>query len=877
MGIYMLLPVIAGMGAVAGLAVAAVLVVRCFLKRGPKLFCYLLWSVVLFRLLCPVSIPSMFSALRLVDLKGTAHMKPASAALLESLQTGVSEGKRWEGIRQNGNAPLSKDAGEGTLAADTDLSGYEDGRMFGGAYDLWLAWEGRFSVVRRPAAGETAATADTSQILLPAPPALLLEKGVSGKDVLSEGMVAAWERQGLLENAISVAGGAAGQNVPVGGDAPVRTGYDSLPAWLVIATWIWLCGIAVMLLYSIFRILCLRRKLVGAVRLRGNIYQSDYIQSPFVSGVFVPKIYLPSALCGKEQEYILLHEQTHVRRGDYVFRLLAFAALMLHWFNPLVWLAFYLSGKDMEMACDEAVMKKMKEDIRAEYSVSLLELATGRHFVLGTYLAFGEGDVKGRIKNVMRYKKPTVFWMVFAAIFVSGTVCVFGSDPKTPEKEGHTGILNRVLVAGTDFYDAEDREGQEKFGDGADKEAGSRTDSSGNDRFGETEAPGDVLTVYSLTDSAVARELVAGFASRYPDIEVCHETGKEGSSVPEQIDALTVRLLAGTGPDVLLLDGLPAQSYQENGLLTDMSKTLEPLKEELQENILSAYTEDGGTFMLPARYFVPVILIQEQGARQLESLRSLVEYSSPLEEGRKIDLDGYSWADLLELAYYNYAPEFILPDGSMDEEEIANFVLYTKWLGDGASVEGGEAAHRYFAEELDVTELAEKDAGILLMPFRGMDDLYTYSAEVKNMVSQGRRMLQVGGKFFPVGLVGINAWSTNKELAGLFVQTVFSGEMQAEYKGSGFSVHSEVFEENLADWAKALRTDTQGEVWCGEEGGSKTVDVLAEQMGRALRSVRKGQNVDAAVLQILTEEAIGYFNGEVLLKDCVAAIVERLW
>ena len=183
--------------------------------------------------------------------------------------------------------------------------------------------------------------------------------------------------------------------------------------WVLAGQYVWLMGMTLMGVYSILSYCRLRRKLVGALVLRDNIYLSDYIASPFVLGLFFPKIYLPSSLSGKEREYIILHEQQHIRRLDPVIKTLFFLALSIHWFNPLVWLAFILLGKDMEMSCDEAVIRKMGGEIRADYSASLLSLATGHRIIAGTPLAFGEGDPKGRIKNLARWKKP-VLWAVLA-------------------------------------------------------------------------------------------------------------------------------------------------------------------------------------------------------------------------------------------------------------------------------------------------------------------------------------------------------------------------------------------------------------------------------------------------------------------------------
>lgn len=203
-------------------------------------------------------------------------------------------------------------------------------------------------------------------------------------------------------------------NLSLPATMPVAS-VNPLQVWIFIGEIIWLIGIAVLLLYSVVSLLRLRWKLTGAVKICGNIYLADHIISPFVIGVIRPKIYLPSTLSEREQRYTILHEQTHIRRLDHIVKILAFAGLAVHWFNPLVWVAFILSGNDMEMSCDESIMKHMDTDIRGDYSALLLGLATGRKVIPGVPLAFCEGDIKGRIKNVMYYKKPA-FWVVIVAL-----------------------------------------------------------------------------------------------------------------------------------------------------------------------------------------------------------------------------------------------------------------------------------------------------------------------------------------------------------------------------------------------------------------------------------------------------------------------------
>ena len=200
----------------------------------------------------------------------------------------------------------------------------------------------------------------------------------------------------------------------------IEESASPLPIWLSIASVIWVIGIVIMLIYSIYQLIKLKQKLIGAIPSRDNIYLADHIDSPFVMGVVKPKIYLPSSLSATEQEFIIAHELHHMKRFDHITRILSFIALMIHWFNPFVWLAFILSGKDMEMSCDEAVMKKMNSDIRVAYSQSLLRFATGKKIITATPLAFGEGDTKERIKNVMKYKKPIIWVSAVAAMIVIG-------------------------------------------------------------------------------------------------------------------------------------------------------------------------------------------------------------------------------------------------------------------------------------------------------------------------------------------------------------------------------------------------------------------------------------------------------------------------
>ena len=182
--------------------------------------------------------------------------------------------------------------------------------------------------------------------------------------------------------------------------------------------YLWLAGVIGVLLWAGIRYWRLRKQLREAVLLQDNVYILDGITTPFVLGLVRPKIYLPSGLKAQEQAHILLHEQRHIRRDDHIFRVVAFLVLCLHWFNPLVWAAFMLSGRDMEMSCDETVTRHMSGDQRADYAQCLLRCTAGRAHIAGMPLAFSEGDTGKRIRNLANWKKP-VLWLCILAVALS--------------------------------------------------------------------------------------------------------------------------------------------------------------------------------------------------------------------------------------------------------------------------------------------------------------------------------------------------------------------------------------------------------------------------------------------------------------------------
>lgn len=209
--------------------------------------------------------------------------------------------------------------------------------------------------------------------------------------------------------------------------------YSATPLqiWSFIAAVVWLAGVAVLVLYSVFSYLRVKRKVATAVLLRENIYQSESVGSPFVLGIFKPKIYLPFAISEQDREQVIAHETAHICRRDYLWKPLGFFLLTLHWFNPLIWLAYVLLCRDIELACDEKVIKNWDDTQKAEYSQALLNCSVHRKLIAACPLAFGEVSVKNRVKSVLHYKKPA-FWLVVTAVVVSIAVGVcFLTNPAT--------------------------------------------------------------------------------------------------------------------------------------------------------------------------------------------------------------------------------------------------------------------------------------------------------------------------------------------------------------------------------------------------------------------------------------------------------------
>ncbi len=306
--------------------ILAVMILRLFLKKAPKKYSYLMWTVCAFRLCCPVSFKNIFSIFNLRFF----NMPSNGEASLEH-------------IPQNIGMMRIPEVSTGLSSVDNAVNG--------------------------------------------SLPAAVLEASANPMQII-----------------------------------------------VFIAAVIWLIGIAALLLYSVISYIMLHIKLRNAVIYRSNVYQSDKISSPFVFGLISPKIYIPFGIAENEIDYVLAHERCHIKRRDYIIKPTAFLILTLHWFNPLCWIAFMLMSSDMEMSCDEKVLSDGKA-LSKEYSGALLSFAAGKRPPAPCPLAFGETGIKGRIKNILRYKKPKIYVSIISIILCAAAIIACSSNPKSKNYE----------------------------------------------------------------------------------------------------------------------------------------------------------------------------------------------------------------------------------------------------------------------------------------------------------------------------------------------------------------------------------------------------------------------------------------------------------
>ena len=228
-------------------------------------------------------------------------------------------------------------------------------------------------------------------------------------------------------------------NTPMAGAS-----INPLQITIGIYEYIWIFGMIALALYTAISYWRLRRKVDTAVRYKDNIFQSENVSFPFVLGIIKPRIYLPFKMNGQYLEYVVAHEQAHICRKDHWWKPLGFLLLMIHWFNPLMWLAYVLLCRDIELACDEKVIKELGNEQRGDYTQALVACSVNRRMIAACPLTFGEVGVKERVKSVMNYKKPALWVIIIAVIVCVGVAVCFLTNPK---QDSYT--LRIVVPAGS--------------------------------------------------------------------------------------------------------------------------------------------------------------------------------------------------------------------------------------------------------------------------------------------------------------------------------------------------------------------------------------------------------------------------------------------
>ncbi len=368
--------------------ILTVFAVRLFLRRAPKKYSYILWSIVGIYLLCPIRLSSPISIYSLINNVSDTFLEHHSLPLnaknfadkIEKSFTDISGVKE---IIENGNTT--------TVKNNTEEKEYTTNSE---------------DIVNKNGFADKNKTYN--------------EKNQKTKD----------SNKSKFDNVSST-----NKNQKTKQNQNNTAGTENISQSLTVTTtaYIWLCGCIVLLVRNLFLIWRIKQTVLMAIRRKDNIYESECISTPFVLGIVRPKIYIPFNLSEQEREYILKHEQYHIRRKDQIIKICAYILCVIYWFQPLIWFAYFVMIRDMEMSCDEYVLKNSKSDIRAAYSTSLLKLATKTEDFNAGLPAFGESDIRKRVKNIMKFnaKKKWVSVVAAIAVVIVGVSCLTKAAVKT--------------------------------------------------------------------------------------------------------------------------------------------------------------------------------------------------------------------------------------------------------------------------------------------------------------------------------------------------------------------------------------------------------------------------------------------------------------
>ena len=322
---------------------------------------------------------------------------------------------------------------------------------------------------------------------------------------------------------------------------------NQFPSLISVFSVIWIIGLAIMLIYGVISYSTLYVKVRVSIKYKENIYLCDNIDSPFIFGIVKPKIYIPSGYSDEQMEYIIAHEKSHLKRKDHWWKPIGFALLSVYWFNPLIWVAYVLLCRDIELACDEKVIKDMENADMKGYSETLLNCSSTHRRVLVCPLAFGEISVKGRVKAMLNYKKPA-FWVV--AVAVTSCVIVAICFLTNPQKSENTDMPNAPIGV---------------VEDSTNKHTNSNIENN-QDASSETPTENDTTKENEKTESTTDK---TGKNETTTVESTTEESATEESTTEETTTEKTYPVLAESKADMIrLINRLTASASQGNYTLT---------------------------------------------------------------------------------------------------------------------------------------------------------------------------------------------------------------------------------------------------------------------------------------------------------------------
>ena len=661
---------------------------------------------------------------------------------------------------------------------------------------------------------------------------------------------------------------------------------------LQIISWVWLVVSAILLVYCVVNNILFEKRLEGAEWVAPNTYELESLQTAFVIGAIKARIYLPSNLPEEYRSYVLAHEQTHMKRGDNLVKHIAFALTCIHWFNPLIWLAFYLMCRDMEMSCDERVLRALGMEEKKAYSMALLSVASGRKLQLGMPIAFSETSTKSRIKNVLKYRKPK-FWatLVAGAVIVavatgllsnpSGQVVSAGGEPE-PSTESIVPEESSEAIKEETYAHDNDLAGEPTNAESYIGESISRYVSTYLDVLGNSPDERDGKKVLTLG-------LPCGGDDIYEEmLEVTSKYNEQSKDyyveVVEFVDDWSVFELArgevmktlkqGGATDILYLGTLEKEELAMEGMLTDLKAfmSIYDWNTTYVGNILEATTIGDKLYAIGPEFAICTYVADARLAGEDTgwTMRELSEYLEKSESG------AHSLSSTADETDVRYIGSPVLDDFVDWETKSCNFQTedFYKLLEvckEKETTKNPKKSKSVFDEETQTVKEEVK--------FGLVTDVHEYQAY--NIWYDGH----VQSKGFPTengsGVaalmyegMGIGSQSSHKEAAWDFIQ--FYLEERESYHAFP------ILQDRLYEAYEVAKTPEgvgKDELPKGYHMGiyvysATDADVQAVVDLTALADREYHYNITYS--KILEEEVVAYYDGKISVKDAATRIEERM-